>query len=153
MTEQALTVTQTDDGHYQVSDADGFAVGGPFDTNAQAWAALDELAGEHRIPKQAKVRKRGKKMKATPEPPKANPRDGKRRGAKAAAKVSKVSRKMKLAAAKAPGWIRRGNSAKFDPNAQRAYRDNKLGTFGAASEVRRIDPAVYLAEKAARGEA
>lgn len=42
--------------------------------------------------------------------------------------------------------------AKFDPVAKRGYRDHKLGTFGAASEVRKIDPAQYLAAKAARGE-
>uniref|UniRef100_UPI000B11904B hypothetical protein n=1 Tax=Rhizobium bangladeshense TaxID=1138189 RepID=UPI000B11904B len=57
--------------------------------------------------------------------------------------------RMKVNAAKAPGWVRSVAAAKFDPAGERAYRDHKLGTFGAASEVRRIDPATYLAEKAA----
>ena len=59
---------------------------------------------------------------------------------------------MKRNAHKAVGWVRTVAAKKFDPAGERAYRDYKLGTFGAASEVKRIDPAVYLAEKAARGE-
>jgi hypothetical protein len=59
---------------------------------------------------------------------------------------------MKLNAAKAPGWVRSIAAVKFDPAGERKFRDCKLGTFGAASEVKRIDPAAYLAEKAARGE-
>lgn len=47
----------------------------------------------------------------------------------------------------------KSKKATFDPAGERAYRDHKLGTFGAASEVRKIDVATYLAEKAARGEA
>lgn len=64
----------------------------------------------------------------------------------------KQEHQMKVNAEKAVGWVRTVAAAKFDPVAKRAYRDHKLGTFGAASEVRKIDPAQYLAEKAARGE-
>ncbi|OWK26278.1 hypothetical protein AJ87_02810 [Rhizobium yanglingense] len=59
---------------------------------------------------------------------------------------------MKINAAKAPGWLRTVAAKTFDPVGERKYRDYRLGTFGAASEVKRIDPAIYLAEKAAKGE-
>lgn len=52
-----------------------------------------------------------------------------------------ATRKQKRAAAKAPRWLRTGAAAHFDPNADRQHREEKLGTFGAASEVRHIDPA------------
>ncbi|URK86125.1 hypothetical protein LP421_01725 (plasmid) [Rhizobium sp. RCAM05350] len=55
-------------------------------------------------------------------------------------------------ATKVPNWGCSVAAAKVDPAGERAYRDYKLGTFGPASEVKRIDPTVYLAEKAARGE-
>jgi hypothetical protein len=54
---------------------------------------------------------------------------------------------MKRDASKAPTWVRTIAATKFDPNAERSFRDSKLGTFGPASEVRRIDPAEYLKEK------
>ncbi|ULJ74412.1 hypothetical protein [Rhizobium gallicum] len=59
---------------------------------------------------------------------------------------------MKTNAAKAPGWLRIVAAKTFDPVGERKYRDYLLGTFGAASEMKRIDPAIYLAEKAAKGE-
>lgn len=55
-------------------------------------------------------------------------------------------------AAKAPGWVRNVAAAKFDPAGDRKFRDYKLGTFGAASEAKRIDPVAHLTDKAARGE-
>lgn len=131
-----LRVTSADGFHW-VTDESGHQVDGPFATNAEAWRALERLTGEHPIPAKAKPRM----------PPRR-----KRKG-KAPNKMSaKEARKMQRDAAKAPGWIRTGAAAKFDPNANRQYRDYKLGTLGPASEVRRIDPAVYLAEKAARGD-
>ncbi|NHT77535.1 hypothetical protein G8E10_17615 [Rhizobiaceae bacterium CRRU44] len=47
----------------------------------------------------------------------------------------------------APGWIRDASIAHFDPHADREYRESRLGTFGPASEVRKIDPATWLAEQ------
>lgn len=51
-------------------------------------------------------------------------------------------------AAKATGKVIKWRTLPLDPAGERTYRDHKLGTFGAPSEVRRIDPAEYLAEKA-----
>lgn len=50
-------------------------------------------------------------------------------------------KQMKRAAGKAPRWVRDIAAAHFDPHGVREYRNSKLGTFGAASEVRHIDPA------------
>lgn len=55
----------------------------------------------------------------------------------------KRQRKMKRAASKAPNWLRTGAAAHFDPHGDREHRNRKLGTFGAASEVRHIDPSEY----------
>ena len=130
-----LNITKNDDGQFQVSDASGHMVEGPFETNAAAWAALDRLdvqsydgLDRKRKPKKAKIGK---------------PKLSKKQAAK-------ENRKMRREAAKAPGWVRSIAAVKFDPNANRQYRDYKLGTLGPASEVKRIDPAVYLAEKAAQ---
>lgn len=61
--------------------------------------------------------------------------------------ANKTTRKQRRAAAKAPVWLRTGAAAKFDPAGERRFRDQKLGSFGAASEVKRIDPATYEAER------
>jgi len=58
---------------------------------------------------------------------------------------------MKLNVAKAPGCVRSIAAVKFDPAGEGKFRDYKLGSFGAAPEVKRIDPAANLAETA-RGE-
>ncbi|HEV2898860.1 MAG TPA: hypothetical protein VGX71_13690 [Pseudaminobacter sp.] len=100
--------------------------GGPFDTNAAAWQFVDRLTGD-RVPKRKKRRLR----KSADAPPMS----------------AKARRKMLKDAAKAPGWVRAGVAAVFDPAGAKAYRDFKLGTLGPASPVRRIDPAQYLAEK------
>jgi hypothetical protein len=127
---QILNVTKTDEGKFEITDASGHLVDGPYETNAAAWAALDRLdstsydgAGKKRKPKRGEVNKPSKSK-------------------------AKADRKMKREAGKAPGWIRSGAAAKFDPQANRQYRDYRLGTFGPASEVKRIDPDAYLAEKA-----
>lgn len=59
----------------------------------------------------------------------------------------KAKKRQARAAAKAPRWIRDGAAAIFDPHGRRQHREQQLGTFGAASGVRRIDPAEYLASK------
>ncbi len=144
-----LNVTRNDDGQYEVVDQRGKLVDGPFDTNAAAWKALDRLDNEAHAPARSKSNK--KVLWGKPQPPKS--KKEKRRD-KAAGKqmTAKQEHRMRVNAAKAPGWVRTAAAAKFDPAGERAYRDHKLGTFGPASEVKRIDPAVYLAEKAARGE-
>lgn len=135
-----LNVTKDDEGQFNITDASGHVVQGPYDTNSAAWSALDKLdsasydgLNRKRKPKKAKG---GKGY----NPPKAKTKQAK----------AKEDRKMKREAAKAPGWVRDIAAVKFDPQANRQYRDYQLGTLGPASEVRRIDPAVYLAEKAAK---
>lgn len=129
-------VTRNAAGQFEVVDAAGKVVEGPFETNAKAWKALEQLDKESVEPAGAKG---GKKKRAN-----KSKRPGKM--------TAKQEKRMKLAAGKATGWVRSIASVKFDPAETRAYKNRKLGTFGAASEVKRIDPAQYLAEKAARGE-
>lgn len=142
---QILSVTRCDDGQFQVTDQGGSVIEGPFDTNAAAWKALDRLANEN-ANRPDKPRSSKKVLWGKPE---KKPKRSRRKEKKL---QEKQEHRMKVNAAKAPTWLRSVAAAKFDPAGVRAYRDAKLGTFGAASEVKRIDPAVYLAEKAARGE-
>ncbi|NNH46220.1 hypothetical protein HLI03_32045 [Rhizobium laguerreae] len=133
---QILNVARNDAGQFDITDQRGKVVSGPYDTNAAAWAALDRIDHEA-LPGKPRSNKKvlwGKPDKAP-----------KRKSKKTARRQEK---QMQANAAKAPGWVRSVAAAKFDPAGERAYRDHKLGTFGAASEVKRIDPAVYLAEKA-----
>jgi hypothetical protein len=110
-------------GGFEVTNESGEVVGGPFATNAAAWRFADDLSGDV-IPKRKKRRaKVGPLMSA------------------------KARRQMMKDAAKAPGWVRAGIAAVFDPAGAKAYRDFKLGTLGPASPVRQIDPAQYIAEK------
>jgi hypothetical protein len=44
-------------------------------------------------------------------------------------------------------WYIAGCLAADTPNDWRLYREAQLGTFGAASEVRKVDPADYLKGK------
>ncbi|TLX12260.1 hypothetical protein [Rhizobium sp. MHM7A] len=137
---QILNVTRNDDGQYEITDQRGKAVAGPYDTNAAAWAALDRIDHET-MP--GKPRSKRKVLWGKPEKP------AKRKSKKVSKReVARDQQRMKVNAAKAPGWVRSVAAVKFDPAGERAYRDHKLGTFGAASEVKRIDPAMYLAEKA-----
>ena len=144
---QILNVTRNDEGQYQVSDAGGHLVDGPFETNAAAWKALERLDNDdaNRPPARAK----SSKQVLWGKPEKGKSKKRLKREQKIAARQEK---QMKRDAHKAVGWVRDIASAKFDPQATRKFRDHRLGTFGAASEVKRIDPAAYLAEKAARGE-
>jgi len=147
-----ISVQSTNDGQFMVSDNSGHLVDGPFVTNAEAWKALDRLAGESdHLPK---PKSQKKVLWGAPEKKskKAKRKEREERKEKNRA-AHKEERRTALNAAKAPGWLRTIAAVKFDPAARQVYRDHKLGTFGAASEVKRIDPAVYLAEKAARGEA
>lgn len=141
---QILNISRTEDGQFQISDASGHLVEGPFDTNSAAWRALDRLDGDN-ANRPDKQRSNKPVLWGKPE----NPKKLSKREKKLAAKKE---HRLKVNAAKAPTWIRSVAAAKFDPAGERTYRDYKLGMFGAASAVKRIDPATYLAEKAARGE-
>lgn len=139
-----LNVSRKDDFHFEITDQYGKVVEGPFDTNAAAWKALDRLDNEAAVPKH---RSNKKVLWGKPET-----KSKKKTRRKEKRQQARADHKMKVNAGKAVGWVRSIAAVKFDPAGERAYRDQKLGTFGPASEVRRIDPAVYLAEKAARGE-
>jgi hypothetical protein len=132
-------------------------VEGPFDTNAAAWRALDRRDGsENAPPKQISNKpvlwgkpdqpKKGKKARR-----KERARQERAQPAPNFKMTPKQEHRMKVNAAKAPGWVRSVAAVKFDPAAERSFRDQKLGTFGPASAVKKIDPAEYLAAKA-RGE-
>ncbi|MBK5566899.1 hypothetical protein [Ensifer sp. SSB1] len=140
-----LNVSRNDDGQYEVVDQRGKLVEGPFDTNAAAWKALDRLDNDAHAPARPKGNK--KVLWGKPQRPKSKKEKRKDK------MTAKQEHRMKVNAAKAPGWVRAVAAKTFDPVGERAYRDYKLGTFGAASEVRKVDVATYLAEKAARGEA
>lgn len=143
---QILNVTRNEAGQHEVTDAAGRLVEGPFETNAAAWKALDRLDNQNaNVPD----KRRSNKPVLWGQPQKGKSKKQVKREKKIAAGQEK---QMKRDAHKAVGWVRNIASAKFDPEANRQYRDYKLGTFGAASEVKRIDPAAYLAEKAVRGE-
>lgn len=136
-----LNVTRSDDGQLQITDQRGKVVSGPYDTNAAAWSALDRIDRET-LP--GKPRSNKKVLWGKPEKPaKPKSKTSKRQAARA-------GHQMKVNAAKAPGWVRSVAAAEFDPAGERKFRDYKLGTFGAASEVKHIDPEIYLAEKAAK---
>ncbi|MBY5533026.1 hypothetical protein HFO58_07560 [Rhizobium leguminosarum] len=138
---RTLDVARNDDGQFEVMDERGKTVEGPFDTNAAAWSALDRI-DQDMMP--GKRRSNKKVLWGKPEKP-AKPKDNRLNKRQA----SKDEHRMNANAAKAPGWVRSVAAAKFDPAGERNYRDHRLGTFGAASDVKRIDPATYLAEKAA----
>lgn len=140
-----LNVTRNDDGQFEITDQRGKVVDGPFDTNAAAWKALDRLDNEANRPAKPKSNKRV--LWGKPETPKS--KKGRR---KAKRQQERQDRQIMANAGKAAGWVRSIAAAKFDPEGERKFRDYKLGTFGAASDVKRIDPATYLAEKATRGE-
>lgn len=115
-----VTVKTLDSGLFAVIDAGGHSLAGPFETNAQAWAVVDALLGD-RVP--AKARKK-------------RPHGS--------AKAAKLGRKSEKAARKAPAWLRTIGATKFDRVEQQVYRDHKLGTFGPASQVRKISVEDYL---------
>ncbi|WP_276120359.1 hypothetical protein [Pararhizobium qamdonense] len=146
-----LNITRKDDFHFEITDQHGNMVEGPFDTNAAAWKALDRIdnVGSNRPPERVKPNK--KVLWGKPEKKKSKKARRQERQQRKLTPAQEEHR-LKVNAGKAVGWIRSGAMGKFDPAAERSYRVHQLGTFGAASEVKHIDPTVYLAEKAARGE-
>lgn len=136
MVNKIRDITRNDEGQFEVVDAAGKVIEGPFETNAKAWQALEQLDRESVTSAGAKG---GKKKRAN-----KSKRSGKM--------TAKQEKRMRLAAGKAAGWVRSVAATKFDPAETRAYKNRRLGSCGAASEVKRIDPETYLAEKAARGE-
>ncbi|MBX4940977.1 hypothetical protein [Rhizobium binae] len=141
---QILNITRNDDGQYEITDQRGKVVAGPFVSNAAAWKELDRLDNQDaNVPD----KRRSNKPVLWGQPEKGKSKKKLRREKKIAARQQK---QMKRDARNAAGWVRDIASTKFDPQAVRNYRDHKLGTFGAASEVRCINPATYLAEKAAK---
>ncbi|PST19737.1 hypothetical protein C7U61_14700 [Rhizobium sp. JAB6] len=138
---QILNVSRNDDGQFEIVDQRGKVVEGPFDTNAAAWKALDRL--DHRDVNVPEKRSSNKKV-LWGKPEKGKSKKSLKREQKIAARQEK---QMKRDAAKAPGWVRSIAAKKFDPAGERAFRDYRLGTFGPASEVRRIDPEQYLRER------
>lgn len=141
-----MTVIEAEGGFVVV---DGVSIlAGPFPTSAEAWRAADRLEGEPISPAEKRADWISNKiLSAGPAPRRRNSAEIGGNPQKASRKAKRQAKKMKRAAAKAPGWLRKGASAKFDPQGNRAHREYHLGTFGAASEVRRIDPAEYLASQ------
>lgn len=152
-----MSITSTEDGQFQVVDASGHLVAGPFASNAEAWSTLDKLTGDDGQPKRVPLAKLPRLTRAQRGKGKANGKTAQRnRQAARDAQLrdpntrltKKERRRMEKNAAKAPTWIRDIVTSKYDPNANRSYRNTKLGPMGAASPVRKIDPAEYLAEQA-----
>ncbi len=142
-----LNVTRNAGGLFEITDQRGNVVEGPFDTNAAAWSALDRRDNHDAgIPD----KRRSTKPVLWGKPEKGRSRKRLKREKQIEARQDK---QMKRDAHRAAGWVRSVAAVKFDPAGERAYRDYKLGTFGAASEVKRIDPEAYLAEKASKDAA
>ncbi|TPJ56805.1 hypothetical protein, partial [Mesorhizobium sp. B2-6-7] len=141
-----MTVIETADGFIV---ADGAAtLAGPFPTNSEAWRAADRLEGSPISPAEKRADWISNKIlsagPAPRRPAKRNSADsggipGKsgRKAKRAAKKQRKAENRLKVNAAKAPAWLRKGASAKFDPQGKRAFNTSQLGTFGAASPIGR----------------
>lgn len=157
-----MTVIEIDGGFTVIDGATTLA--GPFPTNAEAWRAADRLEGSPISPAEKRADWISNKILSSGPGP-ARPSTGKRKSAefhgipgksgrkdkREGKKQRKVEHRLKVNAAKAPGWLRKGASAKFDPQGKRAFNTSQLGTFGAASPVRNIDVAEYLASKEISG--
>ncbi|MCF6124374.1 hypothetical protein EN904_14815 [Mesorhizobium sp. M7A.F.Ca.CA.001.07.2.1] len=153
-----MTVIETADGFVVV---DGTAtLAGPFPTNAEAWRAADRLDGSPISPAEKRADWISTKiLSAGPAPRRSAKairksadsggisRNLSRKEKREAKKQRKAENRLKINAAKAPGWLRKGASAKFDPQAKRAFSTSQLGTFGAASPVRHVNINDYLASK------
>ncbi|MDR6670180.1 hypothetical protein [Rhizobium sp. 1399] len=143
---QILNVTRNDDGQFEITDQQGKVIEGPFDTNAAAWKALDRLDNQDAgVPDKRHSNKRV--LWGKPEKGKSKKRLKREKKIEA-----RQEKQMKRDAHKAASWVRSIAAVKFDPAGARKFRNHRLGNFGPASEVKHIDPAAYLAEKAARGE-
>ncbi|RWH55452.1 hypothetical protein [Mesorhizobium sp.] len=133
-----MTVIETEGGFVVVGDSspnDRRTLAGPFPTNAEAWRAADRLENSPVSPAEKRADWISNKILSSGPMP-VGPK-----------KKTKRERKQAKAAAKAPRWVRDIAAAKFDPHGNRQHREWQLGTFGAASPVRKIDPADYLALK------
>lgn len=127
----------------------GETLAGPFPTNAEAWRAADRIEGSPISPAEKRADWISTKILSSgPAPivPKRT-RQQKKRAAKNRKTKDRKAKGMQANAAKAPTWFRTIAAANFDPHGKRKYRDSQLGTFGAASPVRHIDPAEYLASR------
>ncbi|MBZ9693915.1 hypothetical protein [Mesorhizobium sp. CO1-1-9] len=146
-----MTVIEAEGGFVVVDDSSPNGrrmLAGPYPTSAEAWRAADRLEGEPISPAEKRADWISTKMlSAGPAPRRRNSAEAGRIPQKASRKAKRQAKKMKRAAAKAPAWLRKGASAKFDAQGNRAFATSQLGTFGAASPVRHIDPADYLASQ------
>lgn len=139
-----MTVVETESGFVVV---DGTAtLAGPFPTNAEAWRAADRLEGSPISPAEKRADWISTKILSSGPAPERSGKSS-RKAKREAKKQRKADNRLKTNAAKAPAWLRKGASAKFDPQGKRAFNTSQLGTFGAASPVRNIDVADYLASK------
>ncbi|MER8464192.1 hypothetical protein [Mesorhizobium sp. M1396] len=140
-----MTVIETADGFVVVDGAATLA--GPFPTNAEAWRAADRLEGSPISPAEKRADWISTKILSSGPAPIHPKRNEARKAKREAKKQRKAENRMKINAAKAPGWLRKGASAKFDPQGKRAFETSVLGTFGPASAVRLVNIDDYLASK------
>ncbi|RWH32460.1 hypothetical protein [Mesorhizobium sp.] len=140
-----MTVTEKEGGFVVIDDNSpngSRKLAGPFPTHGEAWRALDRMEGEPISPAEKRADWISNKILSSGPKPKMP---------KSVRNEKKQTTKMGRAAAKAPKWVRDIAAAKFDPQGQRQHREWQLGTFGAASPVRKINPADYLASKKVSG--
>lgn len=137
-----MTVIETADGFVVTNGAATLA--GPYPTNAEAWRAADRLEGSPISPAEKRADWISNKILSSGHASERPAKCG-RKAKRQAKKQRKAERRLKVNAAKAPGWLRKGASAKFDPQGKRTYTASQLGTFGPASAVRQISVADYLA--------
>lgn len=130
-----MKIIPTTDGQFQIADDGDHFVAGPFGTQAEAWRYHDRLISDPISPAEQRADYGAMKFLSSGPAP-IIPME-----LKPAKKLTKKQRRLVKAAAKAPRWLRDIAAAKFDPHGKRKYRDSRLGTFGAASAVRKIDPA------------
>lgn len=142
-----MTVVQASDGSGGwLVISHGETLAGPFPTNAEAWRAADRLEGSPISPSEKRADWISNKILSSGPAPTAPKRTRQhKRAAKNRKMKNRKAKRMQINAAQAPTWVRTIAAAKFDPNGTRQYRDSQLGTFGAASPIRHIDPAEYLA--------
>lgn len=143
-----MTVIETEGGFVVVDG--GLTLAGPFPTNAEAWRAADRRNNEPISPAEKRADWIATKILSRGPAPINPQRQESRKAKREAKKKRKAEHRLKVNAAKAPGWLRTGASAKFDPQGNRAFKTSQLGTFGAASGVRTVDVADYLSSKGCR---
>lgn len=138
-----MTVIEAPDGGGWVVISRGETLAGPFPTNAEAWRAADRLEGSPISPAEKRADWITTKILSSdgvspkleiPAAPDIN------QVANFATWPKRVRQQKKKAAKN-----RRTKERKAKRMHANAARDSQLGTFGAASPVRRIDPADYVA--------